>query len=146
MVRNDNQGKKITSLKRPLWRRLLDILFVHLLFSLFLCLLHLAAGAKLADLKCVYASVYMWDVWERIHLDRLDRKLWAAGVPCVSWIQVAMVTLRGLARDGNFWLHFELECRDHVDASLLQVVWSMRCCYLPEGTLKRGKAECSLVG
>lgn len=62
MVRNDNQGKKITSLKRPLWRRLLDILFVHLLFSLFLCLYAPTSGSRrqAGRLKvCVCICVYV---------------------------------------------------------------------------------------
>lgn len=84
---------------------------------------------------------------ERIYLGHLDRKLWVTGVPCDYRVQGAEVTVRGLARDGDFWLHFELDRLDHFDAFLLQVVWSVRTFVcLPEGMLKRVRAECSQVG
>lgn len=54
MVRNDSQGKKMTSLRSPLWRRLLDVLFVSSSpFSPASSLLPLAAGARLTDFECV---------------------------------------------------------------------------------------------
>lgn len=54
MDRNDSDGKKMTSLRSPLRRRLLDVVSVCLSFSFAASLLPLAAGARLSGFKCVY--------------------------------------------------------------------------------------------
>lgn len=93
----------MTSLRSPLWRRLQDVLFVYLCCSHLLCFLApvLAAGARLADFECQYKCQTV-----RVFFFLLDRKLWAAGVPGVSYIQ-GVELIAKVWQETDFSMHFQ---------------------------------------